>query len=266
VRARAVLSRGLILAVLFLAGCSEAPRNGGESGAAEACDLRYPDGSAVPCDASKFSDATLLDEAPAPSTGWLCKDDSEADDGNRQQLWMDAQGTLGIRWEWSARPLAGPGVLFAAVYQDGQDQVLLFPYQDVGFASFPLPPLTDRTMEVHILAWDFRLLANPVDPYVPAHWSAVEGVQMLASTHGVDPWIALVAPRADGGWDHVDVNGADTTTTGAPVLRPRENLPVQVGETWYVAEVSGGGAKFPGRDPVQMRANPGFCYLEDLPA
>lgn len=252
----------VVVAVAFLAGCTAASP---PEAAAAACPVSYPDGTAAPCDVSRFTATDLADTPPAPATGWLCKDDSLADDGNRYQIWMDATGRLGVVWDLSASPLEGQGVLFASLYQEGADQGLVFAYQDVGFAAFPAALRTDAPFELHILAYSVAsVLVNDVDAYKPEAWRELDGWRVVASSWGPDPWFVVNATTPDGPV-HLDLNTPEWTEAGLPMTRPRGNRVVEVDGVSYVAELAGGGAKFPARDALQMRANPGFCYLEDLP-
>lgn len=248
---------------LVLAGCSGQP--GPRQDAAAGCGLVYPDGSPAACDASVFSAVELLDEAPAPSTGWLCKDDSLGDNGNRQQIWMDAQGNLGVRWDWRAAPPVGPAAMYASLYQDGADQGFVFPYQPVAFAAFPVPPRTDVPFELHVSVVQVpEVLANRVDPYDPAHWEPLPAWELVVSSWGPDPWLVVNA-TTPAGPVHLDLNLPAFTEAGQPMTRPRGNKLIEHDGVGYVAQVLSGGAKFPARDALQMRVNPGFCYLEDMP-
>lgn len=249
-----------LLALLLLAGCSSpTPARIAE------CPLTYPTGAPAPC-TSVWSDAEILDPPPGAQTTWLCRDDSQGDDGNRQQIWMDASGNLGMRWEWLGAPLGGQAVVIMAIYQDGQDQLLLLPYQDVGFAQFPKPPL-DQPMELHLIAYNFTLWTNTVDPFQPDHWVQVPGVELVASSFDADPWFYLRVPAADGGDDtYVSATGMDLSEAGRVIYRPKSKTTLSDdGSPSFIVQTMGGGAKFPARDPLRMRLDPGFCYLEDRP-
>jgi hypothetical protein len=247
----------------LLSGCTTSnPADGGT--AAEACPLVHPDGSPAPCDESRWSNVTVLNPAPSISSTWMCKDDSEASNGNRQQIWMNSQGHVGIRWDWSAVPLGGQGAVLAAFYQEGQDQFLLVPFQKVGFVAFPKAPL-NAPMEIHLVAYNFSILRNEVDPFAPEHWYRVEDAKLLASTFGAQPWFNL-AVNGTKGPEYILATGADLTEAGKPMYRPKSKTVLAgEGETSYTVQLYGGGAKWPNRDPTRMRADPGFCYLEDRP-
>jgi hypothetical protein len=253
------------LAVLLslLAGCvgSGGPSGGGDGAEGPAgCPLTYPDGAPASCAESAFSDVAVT-APPSPATGWLCKDhNADEDTGRVQQVWMKDDGQLGVAWDWTAAPLEGPGAAILVVYQDGADQLVLVPYEDRGFVAFPEMP-GQGAMEIHILLYAFGLYVNEVDPYTPEAWRKAN-VTLLASTFGSDPWFVLKHVDADGE-RYLPVNAKDRNEAGKEIYRPRGRL--LEGDVSLYPVVSGGGAKYPGRDPLQMRANPGFCYVEDLP-
>lgn len=254
--------------LLPLAGCASGDESadgvGGPGASALPCALEYPDGSPVDCTQSTYSDVPVLTAPPSPQTGWLCKDHNAGDTGNDHQVWMNVlDGRLGVAWDYSANPLPQPAIVFATLYQQDQDQLLLVPFQDVGFLEFPLAP-TSAPMEIHIIANGFRLHANEIDPFVPEHWHPADGQgSLLVSPYGKDPWVAWTYSH-NGTVRSFDVMVPVLTEAGLPMYRPRGGL-VESESPWLYSIVTGGGAKYPARDPMQMRANPGFCYAEDRP-